>query len=231
MDMTEDFKTKALIGYAERTKLRATVQLVPYIGGSLDMLLASGGTKLQQHRLMHFLEILDARLSRIEGVKRNSEDSLEFALDVIDAAVHARSEQKRELFANILANQVANPEQLEQAEMALRVIDGLDSIHFKVISAALQIQPCIGAFAGHKIVTISHADSSSNIVPLKDMDGLTEYPLEMLRYAASELVSRGLMRDEGIGRLGLMSMEYLEPTDTAQWLSDWVSEEKIQAKS
>jgi hypothetical protein len=42
-----------------------------------------------------------------------------------------------------------------------------------------------------------------------------------LRLACSELVARGLLHDEGVGRWDSTAMTYFIATDLAAWLANW----------
>lgn len=211
--------------YVQRTKTRAAVQAIPYIGGPLDTLLAGRGTKIQNERLEHFLSELSSRLNNLELAPNIDEDALfDFAMEAIEKAVKTRSKEKRELFAKIMASQVTNPEEIEYAEMALRIVDELDPIHFKILKQALSAPECGSPFIGLKIVMAKSAgiaeDSGNYHRPLILKDKLQEYPIEAIQYAISELMSKGLLHDEGVGRRNTNAMEYFIATDTARWISE-----------
>lgn len=228
--MTEKLKNiaeKASSAYLDRTKTRAAVQAIPYIGGALDTLFAGKGNKIQNERLEHFLGELHERLGKLEEEPKIDEETLfDFALETIEKAVKTKSNEKRQLYANIMANQVADPTATEYAEMALRIVSELDAIHFRILSIGLSAPKCSSPFDGIQMMTITPYTPSGEpeegaevILPTALSEELNEYPVEAIRYAASELISKGLLRDEGIGRWDATAMEYFCVTDTATWIN------------
>ncbi len=47
-------------------------------------------------------------------------------------------------------------------------------------------------------------------------------PIQQLRLIVIELVSFGLVKDEGVGRWGAAAMEKFTPLPTAEWLFGWI---------
>lgn len=218
--------------YMDRTKTRAVVQAIPYIGGPLDTLLAGKGTKIQNERLEHFLSELSSKLENLELTPTIDEDTLfDFAMEAMEKAVKTRAKEKRELFAKIMASQVTNPEETEYAEMALRIVDELDPIHFKILKEALSAPECGSPFDGLEMVTVKGTntadDSKNGRRPLILAEKLPDYPIEAIQYAISELISKGLLHDEGVGRWGTGAMEYFIATDTARWISEKFLNENV----
>ncbi len=223
---------KASEGYAANTVLRATVQAIPYVGGPLDTLLAGKGAKVQFERLEHFLSELSHRLERVESVPDIDEQALyDLSLDAMEKSIRARLAEKRVLYANVVARHVIQARKVDESEMALRIIADLDLIHLEILRETLHAPTCDEPFSGLKVVDISErasikaGEGKKGPVVLKER--LHNWPLEALRYAASELVSRGLLYDEGIGRWDIKAMEFLVPTDTAYWVDEWLSDPDV----
>ncbi|NQV69270.1 MAG: hypothetical protein HQ498_04510 [Pseudohongiella sp.] len=221
---TKDVIENASIRYLERTKLRASVQAIPYVGGSLDTLLSGSGTKIQSQRLEHFLKELSDRLQKLECAPSIDETLLfDFAIEAMEKSVRTKESKKRELFASIMANQIADPSLTEFSEMALRIVSELDTIHFKILAVAQSAPVCGEPFDGLRLVTVIpyNLDSDGDgVTPEALINKLKEYPEEAIRYAVAELISKGLLRDEGIGRFDATSMEYLVSTSTYDWISE-----------
>ena len=84
--------TRVSSRYAELFPLRAALQLLPYVGGSLDTVFAGMGTRWQYQRLEHFIKILDQRLQELEKLGwaasvAPSEELFDFFMQIFDNIV------------------------------------------------------------------------------------------------------------------------------------------------
>ena len=64
---SKDIIEKASSGYLEQTTLRAAVQAIPFVGGSLDTLISGKGAKIQRERLEIFLAEFSNRLETVRS--------------------------------------------------------------------------------------------------------------------------------------------------------------------
>ena len=224
-DTSKELIQKAAEKYSETTSLRAAVQLIPYIGGTLDILIGGGGQKIQQRRIEHFISELDVRLKEIETSSNPSDEELfDITLLALEQTVRTRSENKRARFAQIIAKQISTGGKFDAAETAIRLVGELDDIHIEILNAAFlaPLQPA--PFDYLRVVTIAPS-------PLRTASGESPPQLraifpdlsdEMLRLICSELVAKGLLKDEGIGRWGTKGMEYFTTTTLTHWLFSWL---------
>jgi hypothetical protein len=213
--------------YSEAVALRATIQLIPYIGGSLDTLIAGRASLLQTERIEKFIHELKQRLGEIERASANIDDEAfsDLVFATFEKVVRTRSQEKRSRFARIITRQVSQAAQWEEAENAVRLLGELEDIHIEVIRVALAAPRLEKGFEELRVISIASP-------PLRDADGngalalaqeLPQYGLSALRMACAELVGKGLLHDEGIGRWSLAAMEYFVATDLAEWFSSWIS--------
>lgn len=218
---------RAATGYAENTLLRASVQIIPWVGGPLDTLLAGAGTKIQNRRLNHFLSELSQRLEKIQAAPTISEEELfDLAVDAISKSVRASADQKRALFAQIVSRQIVVNEPYDQAELALRVVSELDSVHLRILAEVLNAPTAKAPYEGLRLVFVEHfqnesSDENQEIPALTNV--LHDYPVGVIKLAVAELISKGLLHDEGIGRWDSKAMQQVVPTETADWLQKWLS--------
>jgi hypothetical protein len=96
--------------YVQNTWLRAAINLIPYIGGSLDVVLASRGS-LHQKRIIELLESLKEEMSHIKGERIDSAylESPEFSdivLKLMEASLRTRDREKMRLYAKFLRGAV-----------------------------------------------------------------------------------------------------------------------------
>lgn len=213
--------------YSELYGLRAAVQLVPYVGGSLDTFLAGGAARIQLDRVEGFLGELSERLQAVECVSANLDDEgfSDLMLATLDKVARTRSVDKRARFATIISRQVVEALPWDDAENAVRLLSDLEDIHVEVLEIALNAPPLIGAFEGLPVVGLAsaHGDVSSGTTPLRLGDALPSYSEPALRMACAELSAKGLLQDEGVGRYGAGAMKYFVVTDLARWFSEWLT--------
>ncbi len=215
--------------YAEVTLLRASVQIIPYIGGALDTLLSGKGSEIQRQRIEHMLKNLSERLSKIESAKvlEPTEEFYDLSLAVFDGAVKSRSEEKRNRFASILVNQVKKEAAWDESEMAVHILNSLEDIHIQVLDLALSAPECTAPFGGLKVIALENKQSRSvgEVTPLCLSTHFKDYTTDRLRLICSELMSKGLLHDEGVGRMDAKAMEYFVATSLAEWFLSWIANE------
>jgi len=117
--------------YADNHKLRAIVNIVPHIGGALDVLLSEKGNKWREDRLNKLLIDLDNRLSKAENQKAiferfETEEFYDLILQALNSAMKTRHMEKINLYSNILFNHLNQKDSNElSSELFLSVLDNL----------------------------------------------------------------------------------------------------------
>lgn len=218
--------------YADATAARAMVQAIPYVGGSIDTLLAGKGSKIQRQRLEDLLIQLEDRFSKVSvSPAYDEEDLYDIVMMAMENSIRTRATEKRKIYAQIVARHVVDGMGIEESEMAMRIVADLEVVHLRILGMALAAPPCDEPFSGMRIFTISERAARPGGVnqPFLLMDRMPGYPLSVLRNACSELVSKGLLYDEGVGRWDTKAMEYLAPTETAEWLQGWLMDRSASA--
>lgn len=226
-DISKTLIQEAAEKYSEMSALRAAIQLIPYIGGPLDTLIGGEGQKIQQRRITHFVDELDKRLKNIEAPQRTlaNEELYDLMVATLERVVKTRSEEKRARFAQIIANEIAYAKKIDDAETAIRLVGELDDIHVQVLNIATHAPLCPAPYDGLRVITITThlqipAPNNDSYPVLEEL--FPNIPEPMLRLICSELVSKGLLRNEGIGRWDAKGMEYFVATDLATWLFAWI---------
>jgi hypothetical protein len=102
------------LAYSENTVLRAVVNAIPWIGGSLDVLLSAKGQAIVHDRIMTFLDILHRRMAQVEAVlaRQAQLESPQFFDTIVagfEAAARTPDVDRQEHIAAILAGSVAGP--------------------------------------------------------------------------------------------------------------------------
>lgn len=207
--------------YRDRTSLRAAVQAIPYVGGPIDTLLSGHAGKIQEERFRSFMDDLDTRLRRLEGLAKveGDEQFFDFMLNVFDSVLKARSEEKRARFAQIVTNQVKGDRDWEDADTAVRLLGDLSDIHVAVLRETLNAPLCGPPFENMRVISLAaqELEPETGNRPVMLVDALSGYSPLALRMTCSELTARGLLHDEGVGRWDLGTLQYLVPTELTSW--------------
>jgi hypothetical protein len=220
--------SQAMGKYHEKTKLRAAIQLIPYAGGALDTLLAGYGSQIQEDRLNQFLKEISNRLETLESTTElePSEELFDFLVKSFDSVIRTRSKIKRKYFADIFSKQVEKQNEWEEAEAALRFLSDLTDLHLLILEEAVTTSPCSEPFKGIRVITFNPTPfGSDKECPPKCLpEALSSYSPLALKMGCSELLSKGFLYDEGIGRWDTKAMEYLATTEQADWFMKWVKQ-------
>lgn len=214
--------------YADQIALRAAVQAIPYIGGSIDTLLVGGSARIQLQRVEKFVIEISERLEELERISAITQDEEfnDLILFTFEKVAKTRSTDKLKRFAEIIANQLVKPTSWDEPESAVRLLSDLEDIHIQILDVALKTpKMSVGAFHGLQVISLidkSKYDQMEN-PPEHLFNTLPQYKPSVLRMACAELVAKGLLLDEGIGRWDLSPMSFFVATDLAEWLAKWIS--------
>ena len=123
-------KRNLLEKYEENNVLRALVNFIPNIGGSLDILLSIKGSKWREERLKTFLADLDKRVGEIEDqevIKKISESEEFYDLIVLsmNSIIKTRHRKKIECYSNILLNSLVLPKSKISSELLIATLDAI----------------------------------------------------------------------------------------------------------
>jgi len=219
---------KAREKYSEVVALRAAMQAIPYVGSSLDTLLAGKAAQIHLERVENFASELHRRMERVEHAATNLEDEAfsDLIITTFEKVARARSAEKRSRFARIISRQVAEGQKWEEPENAVRLLGELEDIHVEVLSVALAAPPLEKVFEGLRVISIASSPirDDGGKGPLALAETLPQYGMPALRMACAELLAKGLLHDEGIGRWDTGSMQYFVPTELADWFAGWIAE-------
>ncbi len=220
--------------YNNSFPLRAAIQAIPGVGSTIDTLLGGLGAKYQYERFEDFLKQLDDRTRNLQlkGIPfklEETEQAYDFIISVFDHVRRTRSRNKRRYFANLLTRQFVEHLEWDEAESAMRLLEGLTDVHIHVLQAAVMIDPIEeGPFKGHQIISLPEKLTSASFTPQNELiDLFPRLGQAYLRMICSELIAKGLLHDKGIEGTNIGAMEYLIPTSSANWLINWLSEYTI----
>ncbi len=197
---------KASYMYANNQKstvIRAAVQLLPGVGGALDMLMSGEAAKYQQERFDKQLESLNQRLNRIENITEHplTDELYDLFIRIFETTVKTRSNQKRQYFSEMLAGVITKEKTWDEAEQYIRLISDLDDIHINILnlaSSATSTGRAIGNTESWISISTTKARGAGMKSPIVLQSKLNDCSVESLTLACSELASRGLLNDVGV---------------------------------
>lgn len=93
--------------YVRNTTMRAGVNLIPYVGGTIDVLLAGKAERLQESRIQSLISAFTEEMSDIEArfvnkVYFETEEGIDLLVEAIERAKKTRNANKIQLYAKIL---------------------------------------------------------------------------------------------------------------------------------
>lgn len=125
--------------YSDSSILRAGVNAIPYVGGSLDILLSLGIQKKTEERFQNLLNELRDQLKRIDEGKLNltyleSEEFYDLFVQTLNLAIRTRLEEKIKVYASILTSFLVSEFQNDvKAEDVLSIVEGLTENDIRLI--------------------------------------------------------------------------------------------------
>lgn len=139
---------QAMRWYERQPWLRAVVQAVPPVGGSLDTLLAWRGTALAQARFEEFVASVSARLGHLESASNRdrllaSEEFFELFATTVEAAVGSASSEKRARAAAFMAGTIRSAHLQDLSQQIADDLVALRDLHLRIL-ASLPEDPRFG---------------------------------------------------------------------------------------
>lgn len=123
--------------YANNPFVRMIVNVIPYVGGSLDVLLSEKWNSYNQQRLDSLLNYLSIDL---EDVKNDinqeyleSEELYDIVIKVINESIKTRLDDKRKLFSKVIRDSLSKNKKIYITESVLSIISELNELDFVFI--------------------------------------------------------------------------------------------------
>lgn len=221
--------------YGDQTVLRALIQAIPYLGGPLDTLLANGGVKWKMERIESFIQVLDERMKAASVQPKlkdmaTSEELYDLVQYSLEQVTKTRSADRRRSFANIVHRQIMDEFKWEEPEIAAHLLADLNEMDVQVLNCIAHAPVCGAPFDGLRVAELeletplAKEKPSETFKPLLLLQKMPSISRAALRMCCSGLVSRGLLKDEGVGRWGGVAMRYFVATESAYWFLKWIEE-------
>ncbi|MDP1694192.1 MAG: hypothetical protein Q8L34_01505 [Candidatus Woesearchaeota archaeon] len=122
----------------DETKLRAVINAIPHVGGTIEKLLFANKDKEEIRQIIRFLEKLSEEINAIkeETIDKTFLDSFEFYCifkKVLELVRFEFAEAKLKLFRNVLLNSITRPKPKTSIRYILNKLESLDVGHFEIL--------------------------------------------------------------------------------------------------
>jgi hypothetical protein len=133
--------------YADQTIIRAGINAIPFVGGSLDILLSSKGQNFISKRIQRLikeleLEIFELKEEQINKEYLETEEGFDLIIQTFNAASKTRQKEKLKLYAQVVksAININKTYQEEEPELFLKIAEELSLKEFRVAMALYEIK-------------------------------------------------------------------------------------------
>ena len=134
---------RALLLYESQPWFRALTQAIPYVGGSIDTILASRGVRLNKKRVNELLSNVSERLSTVEESSLNeaflqSEEFFDLLRSCAETVARTDSEYKRNHVAAFLAGTIKHGATHDLSQQIIEDIRLLQDFHLHILNTLPQ---------------------------------------------------------------------------------------------
>ena len=190
-------------------------------------------------RAEHFLTNLDEQMKALKNPPKlkdiaTSEELFDLVHYSLEQVTKTRSGEKRKRFATIVRRQIENAFEWKESESAARLLTVLSDADVEVLAAIASAAPCGKPFEGLRVAELEQERPVDDKIPRDTFQpliltqALPRMSRVAIRLCCSDLLARGLLKDEGVGRWGGIAMRFFVTTEGAYWFLDWINESQGQ---
>ncbi|EGR0171690.1 MULTISPECIES: hypothetical protein [Vibrio] len=216
-DPTIPLGEKLSLLYDNSSLTRALVMLLPG-GGIVDMFACKPAQKYAQEKLNLLIKELRSEIALNNAHKLSIEDEEQFFnifLKVCTKTITTRTNQKIRYFAHILSRSTYEDEvNWDEVESLVGIVDSITDTHITILKTFTDL--CTHEVGTTKRVSFIDATSSQTLSKLPDIE------VSAIKMYLADLVSKGLLYDEGIGRADARALQLLRPNETSYWFIHWI---------
>lgn len=147
MDAIKNKLVQASRVYADQTLVRAAINAIPFIGGSLDILLSSSGQNFVIRRIEKFISELNNQLGQLEKSKVNhdfleTEEGFDLAIKAFNSASKTRQNEKLKLYAKIVKSALTEGKEYQEddPELYLQIVEELSVKELRVAKCLYELK-------------------------------------------------------------------------------------------
>ena len=138
--------SKASQLYADQTAIRALINAIPYVGGSLDVIFGSKWQKIAEKRIREFIQKLTEELNKVSESKvdkkyLDSEEWFDVVIKAMESATKTRDTEKISWYAKILRGAAVLRDRTDfDPEAYLQVLTELSPNELRVAKVIFEMQ-------------------------------------------------------------------------------------------
>jgi hypothetical protein len=147
MDEIKNKLVQASKVYADQTVVRAAINAIPFIGGSLDILLSSTGQNFVIKRIETLISELNVQLQQLDNSKINhefleTEVGFDLVIKAFNSASRTRQNEKLKLYAKILKGALTEGKEYQEddPELYLQIIEELSVKELRVAKCLFELK-------------------------------------------------------------------------------------------
>jgi hypothetical protein len=226
-ELTLTQKVSTLYGNSAVT--RGLMMMLP-AGGIIDAFVTMPSTKYAQDRVNTLIGELQSQLMKLESVVLSSSSEEQFMLLTTKAckmALTSRTEAKIKWLATVLSNSVKHTKSWDETEVMLNFVESLTESHVVILKTIFDIKPTsLEAFKDMRVVTLEEEVKTAFEQEVHTIELLQELIPSIsdtaLKVYCADLISKGLLADEGIGRYSGKPLTIIRATDSTNWFLKWL---------
>jgi len=198
--------------YEDNTIARVIVNAIPYIGGSVDILLTQRWTSIRQQRINDLLEKISLELSEIKETAitkemLESEEFYDLVFQIASNAISSRCNETRVGYARVIKSALSQEETITSLEDIVRQISGLmqkDILYLKTIKAMFDEGDSVSGITVSHMPSIHNTDIEAELQLYRFENlGLLDHPRNMLNGRGKMAFHKMPLFDVVVSYLGL----------------------------
>lgn len=200
--------------YEGKTVLRVIINLIPYVGGSLDVAL-SRWSQIKQKRMDDLLDAISEELKGVQedSIKKeylNSEDFYDLVYQIVNNALANRCPETRRAYAKVVKAAVLNEETTANLEDIIRQVEGIKEKDIFFLRAVKNVLSSGGNLTGESLAMCVSVDGGTydsleceRMLYRFENLGLLDHPRNMMVRPGTMIFKKLSLFDKVVTYLGL----------------------------
>lgn len=194
------------------------LHFVPAVS-ALNGWIGGKATDIQIRRLSDFLQELDQRLDDVAACALTEEELHDLSIWAFDAATMSRGQDKLKYMAEALSQGVKGEVLADEAEIALKILSDLGEVEIKILIVALKKTRNPQDEQHQYLPFYADGGFSTSVEGAYYLGSALSGPTDNVLIAStSNLFAKGLLVDDGAGRLSGAANQLWKPSPLAVWL-------------
>ena len=201
----------------------ALIQLIPFIGGALNQISFGYMASLQMSRIENYLVDLSSFIKN-EAIQKDtlskmnqyfsSSDGIEYLYMNLDKVSKTRNSEKLKLYRNMLINQSKDDDILD-LDISEEYLNILEVLRVESILVLEFISKYKSKVSNRNNIELGSLDANLTVDDSNYLDKLKSkynFDSDTCEYYHQQLISNGLIVDDGMGRVGTRPLEMFRIT-------------------